>query len=170
MSRSGRSEGTETTYRDALHDAHRDALLADGRVLVMGEDVADYGGTYAVTKGLHEEFGRDRVRNTPLSESGFVGVGIGAALSLCQLLLLEPPPTGQTDHAELSRRPRGAPSCSPGRDEKVIFLSPPPGDFLILALRAEPGASFHDVLRLRSLPEATKKLVARKPGLRPPPG
>ncbi|MCL4137866.1 UNVERIFIED_CONTAM: hypothetical protein GTU68_043015 [Idotea baltica] len=48
--------------------------------MVMGEDVADYGGTYAVTKGLHEEFGRDRVRNTPLSESGFVGAGIGAAL------------------------------------------------------------------------------------------
>ena len=46
----------------------------------MGEDVADYGGTYAVTKGLYEEFGRDRVRNTPLSESGFVGAGIGAAL------------------------------------------------------------------------------------------
>lgn len=68
------------TYRDALHDAHRAALLADDRVLIMGEDVADYGGTYAVTKGLYEEFGRDRVRNTPLSESGFVGAGIGAAL------------------------------------------------------------------------------------------
>jgi pyruvate/2-oxoglutarate/acetoin dehydrogenase E1 component len=71
---------TETTYRDALHDAHQEALRSDERVLVMGEDVADYGGTYAVTRGLHEEFGRDRVRNTPLSESGFVGVGIGAAL------------------------------------------------------------------------------------------
>ena len=71
---------SETTYRDALHDAHREALLADERVIVMGEDVADYGGTYAVTKGLFEEFGRERVRNTPLSESGFVGVGIGAAL------------------------------------------------------------------------------------------
>jgi len=71
---------TETTYRDALHDAHRDALLGDDRVVVMGEDVADYGGTYAVTKGLYQEFGRDRVRNTPLSESGFVGIGIGLAL------------------------------------------------------------------------------------------
>ena len=47
---------------------------------MLGEDVADYGGTYAVTKGLHEQFGPDRVRNTPLSESGFVGAGIGAAL------------------------------------------------------------------------------------------
>ncbi len=71
---------SEVSYREALHEAHRQALLSDDRVIVMGEDVADYGGTYAVTKGLHEEFGRDRVRNTPLSESGFVGVGIGAAL------------------------------------------------------------------------------------------
>ncbi len=71
---------SETTYREALHEAHRQALLSDDRVIIMGEDVADYGGTYAVTKGLYEEFGRHRVRNTPLSESGFVGVGIGAAL------------------------------------------------------------------------------------------
>lgn len=70
----------ETTYRDAMRTAIRRAMLDDPRVFVMGEDVADYGGTYAVTKGLHEEFGRDRVRNTPLSESGFVGAGIGAAL------------------------------------------------------------------------------------------
>lgn len=70
----------EVSYREALHEAHRQALLADPLVIVMGEDVADYGGTYAVTRGLHEEFGRDRVRNTPLSESGFVGAGIGAAL------------------------------------------------------------------------------------------
>ena len=71
---------TETTYREALRDAIREALAADDRVFVMGEDVADYGGTYAVTRDLHEEFGRDRVRNTPLAESGFVGAGIGAAL------------------------------------------------------------------------------------------
>ncbi len=68
------------TYREALRRAHRAALTDDPRVIVMGEDVADYGGTYAVTKGLYEEFGRERVRNTPLSESGFVGAGIGAAL------------------------------------------------------------------------------------------
>lgn len=71
---------TETTYRDAMHDAIADALATDPRVLLMGEDVADYGGTYAVSRGLHEAFGRDRVRNTPLSESGFVGAGIGAAI------------------------------------------------------------------------------------------
>lgn len=76
----GKETPFETTYRDAMGTAIRQAMLDDERVLVMGEDVADYGGTYAVTKGLHEEFGRDRVRNTPLSESGFVGAGIGAAL------------------------------------------------------------------------------------------
>jgi pyruvate dehydrogenase E1 component beta subunit len=70
----------EITYREAMRAAIREALADDDRVIVLGEDVADYGGTYAVTKGLHEEFGRDRVRNTPLSESGFVGAGIGAAL------------------------------------------------------------------------------------------
>jgi len=74
------SDSTLITYREAMHDALREALATDERVFIMGEDVADYGGTYAVTKGLHEEFGRDRVRNTPLSESGFVGAGIGAAL------------------------------------------------------------------------------------------
>jgi len=74
------SEPIMITYREAMHDALRDALATDERVFIMGEDVADYGGTYAVTKGLHEEFGSDRVRNTPLSESGFVGAGIGAAL------------------------------------------------------------------------------------------
>jgi len=70
----------EMTYREAMREALHEALATDDRVVILGEDVADYGGTYAVTKGLHEEFGRDRVRNTPLSESGFVGAGIGAAL------------------------------------------------------------------------------------------
>ena len=74
------SSTVETTYRQAMHDALREALANDPRVVILGEDIADYGGTYAVTKGLHEEFGTDRVRNTPLSESGFVGAGIGAAL------------------------------------------------------------------------------------------
>lgn len=70
----------KTTYRSAVHDAMRDALLDDPRVVLMGEDVGCYGGTYAASKGLLEEFGPDRVRDTPLSELGFVGVGIGAAL------------------------------------------------------------------------------------------
>lgn len=70
----------KTTYRTAIHDAMRDAMRDDPRVILMGEDVARYGGTYAVSKGLLEEFGPERVRDTPLSELGFVGVGIGAAL------------------------------------------------------------------------------------------
>ena len=68
------------SYREALRSAHRDALQRDRRVFVMGEDVGRYGGSYAVTKGLSEEFGEERVRDTPLSELGFVGAGIGAAL------------------------------------------------------------------------------------------
>ncbi|KGI67058.1 alpha-ketoacid dehydrogenase subunit beta [Mycolicibacterium rufum] len=71
---------TKTSYRTAVHDAIRDAMTADDRVLLMGEDVGAYGGTYAASKGLLAEFGPDRIRDTPLSELGFVGVGIGAAL------------------------------------------------------------------------------------------
>ena len=70
----------EITYRDAVREAIREALLADPRVFLMGEDVGRYGGCYAVTKGLLDEFGPERVRDTPLSESAFVGAGIGAAL------------------------------------------------------------------------------------------
>jgi pyruvate dehydrogenase E1 component beta subunit len=70
----------KTTYRAAVHDAMRDALQADPRVILMGEDVGRYGGTYAASKGILDEFGPERVRDTPLSELGFVGVGIGAAL------------------------------------------------------------------------------------------
>lgn len=69
-----------TSYRQAAHDAIRDAMRADERVLLIGEDVGRYGGTYAVSKGLLAEFGETRVRDTPLSELSFVGMGIGAAL------------------------------------------------------------------------------------------
>ncbi|CAM2993119.1 alpha-ketoacid dehydrogenase subunit beta [Mycobacterium intermedium] len=71
----------KNTYRSAVHDAIRDALHEDDRVVLIGEDVGRYGGTYAVSKGLLAEFGVDRVRDAPLSELGFVGVGIGAALN-----------------------------------------------------------------------------------------
>jgi pyruvate dehydrogenase E1 component beta subunit len=69
-----------TTYREAVRSAIRDALQRDPRVFLMGEDVGKYGGTYAVSKGLLDEFGPERIRDTPLSESTFVGAGIGAAL------------------------------------------------------------------------------------------
>jgi pyruvate/2-oxoglutarate/acetoin dehydrogenase E1 component len=70
----------KTTYREALRSALRDALTRDARVFLMGEDVGRYGGSYAVSKGLLTEFGAERIRDTPLSESTFVGAGIGAAL------------------------------------------------------------------------------------------
>jgi pyruvate dehydrogenase E1 component beta subunit len=69
------------TYREACRQAIREALLADPRTFVMGEDVGRYGGCYAVTKGLLEEFGPDRIVDTPLAENGFVGAGIGAAIA-----------------------------------------------------------------------------------------
>ena len=69
------------TYREACRQAIRAAILADKRVFLMGEDVARYGGCYAVTKGLSEELGEDRIRDTPLSELGYVGAGIGAAIA-----------------------------------------------------------------------------------------
>jgi pyruvate dehydrogenase E1 component beta subunit len=71
----------KTTYREALRAALRDALTRDERVFLMGEDVGRYGGCFAVSMGLLEEFGPDRIRDTPLSESAFVGAGIGAALN-----------------------------------------------------------------------------------------
>ena len=68
------------TYRDAAREALRDAMQRDERVFLMGEDVGHYGGCFAVSRGLLAEFGPERVRDTPLSEVGFVGAGIGAAL------------------------------------------------------------------------------------------
>jgi pyruvate dehydrogenase E1 component beta subunit len=69
------------TYRDAMRAALRDALRSDERVFLMGEDVGRYGGCFAVSKGLLDEFGPERIRDTPLSESAFVGAGIGAAIA-----------------------------------------------------------------------------------------
>ncbi|MBM3577933.1 MAG: alpha-ketoacid dehydrogenase subunit beta [Alphaproteobacteria bacterium] len=69
------------TYREASKQALREALLSDPRVFLMGEDIGRYGGCYAVTKGLLEEFGEERIRDTPLSESAFVGAGVGTAMA-----------------------------------------------------------------------------------------
>jgi pyruvate dehydrogenase E1 component beta subunit len=71
----------KTSYREALKMALRDALNKDSRVFLMGEDVGHYGGAFAVSKGLLAEFGEERIMDVPLSESGFVGAGIGAALA-----------------------------------------------------------------------------------------
>ncbi len=70
----------KATYREAMRAAIRDAMTRDERVFLMGEDVGRYGGCFAVSLGLLEEFGPERIRDTPLSEAAFVGAGIGAAL------------------------------------------------------------------------------------------
>ena len=70
----------ELTYREAVRDALARALREDERVFLMGEDIAEMGGSMAVTQGLLEEFGPKRIRNTPISEMAIVGSGIGAAI------------------------------------------------------------------------------------------
>lgn len=76
----GTTPTVEMTYREAVREAIRDALRRDQRVFLMGEDVGRYGGCFAVSKGLLQEFGPERIIDTPMSESGFTGAGIGAAL------------------------------------------------------------------------------------------
>jgi pyruvate/2-oxoglutarate/acetoin dehydrogenase E1 component len=77
----GQSEPIELSYREAVREAIREALRRDESAFLMGEDVGRYGGCYAVSKGLLAEFGPERIRDTPLSESGFTGAGIGAAMA-----------------------------------------------------------------------------------------
>src|SRR3954468_10242717 len=71
----------ETTYREAVRDAMSEAMRRDDDVFVMGEDIAEMGGSMGVTQGMLAEFGPDRVRNTPISEMAIVGAGIGAAMA-----------------------------------------------------------------------------------------
>src|ERR1700758_4768573 len=70
----------ELSYREAVRQALADAMRADDDVFIMGEDIAEMGGSMGVTQGLLDEFGRERVRNTPISEMAIVGAGIGAAM------------------------------------------------------------------------------------------
>jgi pyruvate/2-oxoglutarate/acetoin dehydrogenase E1 component len=72
---------TILTYAQALNEALREEMHADPRVFLMGEDIGLHGGIFRVTKDLFQEFGAERVRDTPISESGFVGLGVGAAIS-----------------------------------------------------------------------------------------
>ncbi|HEX3807424.1 MAG TPA: alpha-ketoacid dehydrogenase subunit beta [Gaiellaceae bacterium] len=71
----------EITYREAVRDALGAAMRADDDVFIMGEDIAEMGGSMGVTQGLLDEFGPERVRNTPISEMAIVGAGIGAAMA-----------------------------------------------------------------------------------------
>ena len=72
---------TETTYREALRLALQEAMREDASILVIGEDVGRYGGAYGVTKGMLEEFGESRIRDTPISEEGIVGAAVGTAMT-----------------------------------------------------------------------------------------
>ena len=71
----------ELTYREAVRDAMSQAMRRDDDVFIMGEDIAEMGGSMAVTQGMLDEFGPERVRNTPISEMAIVGAGIGAAIA-----------------------------------------------------------------------------------------
>src|ERR1700757_2690038 len=71
----------ELTYRAAVKEALAEAMRADDDVFIMGEDIAEMGGSMGVTQGLVDEFGPERVRNTPISEMAIVGAGIGAAMA-----------------------------------------------------------------------------------------
>jgi acetoin:2,6-dichlorophenolindophenol oxidoreductase subunit beta len=71
----------ELSYREAVRDAMSTAMRRDDDVFIMGEDIAEMGGSMGVTQGMLEEFGPDRVRNTPISEMAIVGAGIGAAIA-----------------------------------------------------------------------------------------
>src|SRR5512135_2231203 len=79
-------EKIKTTYREAMRAAIRDALLRDERVFLMGEDVGRYGGCFAVSLGLLEEFWPERIRDTPLSESSFVGAALGGMLPIVEIM------------------------------------------------------------------------------------
>lgn len=72
---------SELTYREAVRDAMSEAMRRDDDVFIMGEDIAEMGGSMGVTQGMLEEFGPDRVRNTPISEMAIVGSGVGAAIA-----------------------------------------------------------------------------------------
>jgi len=70
----------ELTYREAIREALREEMRHDPKVFLMGEEIAEYGGSYKVTQGLLEEFGHERVRNTPLAEAAIAGAALGASL------------------------------------------------------------------------------------------
>ena len=80
-SQANKVEGKEMRLQEALREALRHEMAQDRRVFIMGEDVALFGGAYGVTRGLLQDFGEDRVRDTPISEAAMVGLAIGAAIN-----------------------------------------------------------------------------------------
>lgn len=67
------------SVREAIHSAIDEEMSRDERVFLMGEEVGEYGGAYKISKGLFEKYGKDRIIDTPISEIGFTGIGVGAA-------------------------------------------------------------------------------------------
>ncbi len=75
------SDQEEVRFIDAISDGLREAMLADDKLVLMGQDIADYGGVFKITDGFTEQFGKDRVRNTPLCESAILGIGLGLSIA-----------------------------------------------------------------------------------------
>ena len=75
------SEMRKISYRDAVREAMVEEMRRDEKVFLMGEDIGVYDGAFGVSKGMIEEFGPERVRETPISEQAFVGAGVGAAIT-----------------------------------------------------------------------------------------
>lgn len=69
----------QMSVRDAINSAIDEEMARDERVFLMGEEVGQYGGAYKISKGLFEKYGPDRIIDTPISEIGFTGIGVGAA-------------------------------------------------------------------------------------------
>jgi len=71
----------ELTYLEAIREAMQQKMREDSRVYLIGEDIAEYGGAFGVTVGMLEEFGKERIRNTPISEEAIIGVATGSAVT-----------------------------------------------------------------------------------------
>jgi len=69
------------TVRDAINSAMSDEIARDEKVFLMGEEVAQYNGAYKVSKGMYDRFGEERIIDTPITEAGFAGIGVGAGLA-----------------------------------------------------------------------------------------
>ena len=104
----------QLTVRDALRDAMAEEMRRDPEVFVMGEEVAEYQGAYKVTQGLLQEFGPRRVVDTPITEHGFAGLGVGAAMA------------GLSARRSKSRAPRREAGDRPPRGTAAALAAPPP--------------------------------------------
>ena len=140
----------KTTYRDALRKALSDGMTADPDIVLIGEEVGRYGGAYGVTKGLIDEFGAERVIDTPISEPSIVGAAVGAAMS------------GLRPVAELERRRLVAPRQRVG-ELLPRALPPPPACGLAVAADAcERLAARKQQLLVRCVPLEGVAISARR--------